>query len=72
MAAPDLSSAITQGAADPAAFSSDGQSGTSKPLADLIAADKYLRATYGADQKHRGLRFTRLIGPAQVGPCSCR
>lgn len=39
----DLTDTIESAAADPASAASDGQSATARPLADLIAADKYLK-----------------------------
>lgn len=39
----DLTDTIESAAADPSSASSDGQSATARPLADLIAADKYLK-----------------------------
>jgi len=48
----DLTDTIEQAAQDPAAAASDGQSATARPIADLIAADRYLKgqqATEGAN-----------------------
>lgn len=41
---PDLSDQIEQAASDPASASSDGQAATARPIADLIAADQYLKS----------------------------
>ena len=70
--ATDLSSQITQAAGDPASAAVDGQTVQSRPIADLIAADQYLAQKQAASLRHRGLRFTRLVGPAQcpaIPPC---
>ena len=70
--ASDLSPQITQAANDPAQAAVDGQSVQARPIADLIAADQYLAARASAGLRHRGLRITRLVGPAQcpaVPPC---
>lgn len=39
----DLTDTIEEAAQDPASASSDGQSATARPIADLIAADRYLK-----------------------------
>lgn len=45
----DLSETIEQAAQDPAAAANDGQSATARPIADLIAADKYLKGQAAAE-----------------------
>ncbi len=58
---PDLSTTITTAAGDPASASVDGQSATSRPIADLILADQYLAGRVGITKKHRGIRFSKLL-----------
>lgn len=54
----------------------DGNTTTMFPLADLIAADKYLLAKCAANNRTRGLRFNRLVPDGAVqrrpyGPGCC-
>lgn len=59
-------SPITQGLSDPATVTVDGQTVTAKPLADLIAGIQFQAAANAVVQKHRGLRFNRIIAPPQM------
>ena len=44
----------------------DGQSAEAHPLPDLIAADRYGRATAAAAAGGTGIRFLRIIPPGAV------
>jgi len=57
----DLTQTIATAAATPAAAASDGQSATSRPIADLIAADQYLAGRVAAGNRQRGLSFSKII-----------
>ena len=59
----DLSDQIETAAATPAAASVDGQSVTSRGIADLITADQYLAVKEAVAKRRRGLAFTKLINP---------
>jgi hypothetical protein len=61
----DLTPGITQTAQGPAAMQTDAGAVTAMPIASQILADQYLAAKAASKLKHRGLRFTKLIGPAQ-------
>ena len=62
--ATDLTPNITQGASDPASFTTDGQSATAKPIDQLIAADAYAGSGAIASRKRRrGLFFTKMLAP---------
>ncbi len=64
MSEPDLSDAIAQNAQNPKRASGDSGSVESQPLADQIAADRYLKSQDAVkNTKRRGLRFNRLIPP---------
>ncbi len=63
----DLSAQIEQAAADPQSATSDNQSATARPIADLIAADQYLAAKAAIGLKYRGIRMSKIL-PA--GPVS--
>ncbi len=65
MATPDLTSAIETAAGNPASTTVDGLAVNARPVAELIAADRYVKASAAAKQVKRGLRFTKLIMPAQ-------
>lgn len=62
----DLSQTIADEAAAPLSSSSDGQASTGRPIADLIAADRYLAAKAAAGQRRRGLSFSKLIPPGTL------
>jgi len=71
----DLSDTIEDAAQDPAAASEDGRSATSRPLADLIAADKYLKSAGALDGTNQNggprsgwgcLRMARAVPPGSV------
>ena len=50
----------------PKSVSSDAGTVEQQPLADLIAADKYLSAKCAASSTRRGLRITQLVPPGAV------
>lgn len=68
----DLTDTIEQAAQDPAAATSDGQSATARPIADLIAADRYLKGQQAVEEVNvnggpksgwGALRTARVIPP---------
>lgn len=63
----DLSQQIADGASGPQSVSSDGLMVVSQDPTKVIAADRYLAAKAGAKRAGRGIRFTKLLPPAQVG-----
>lgn len=66
--ADSLSSQIETLAANPASMSADGQSVTERPIADLIAADKYLRSQNALDSDATmGLRYANFVPPGPLG-----
>lgn len=58
-----IENAIRDAATTPQAVTADGVTVTQRPLADQIAADRYLASKAAAKTKTRGLRFTRIIPP---------
>lgn len=65
MATPDLGPQVQTNASGPNSVTADGVTVQSQPVAATILADQYLSSKAGAKQKGRGLRFTKLTGPAQ-------
>lgn len=63
---PDLTNTITTVAGEPQSASSDGQSASNQPLSALIEAQKFLNGEDAAEQKTRGIRFTKLVPPGSV------
>ncbi len=59
----DIVDNIQEIAQQPAAAAGDGQSVTQRPIADLIAADKYARGNDVHRDATMGLRFGRIIPP---------
>jgi len=64
---PDLSDRIEEIAFGPAEAESDGQKVKQLPVADAIAADKYLAAKESAAKRHGGIRITKLRMPGPRG-----
>lgn len=67
MAASDLESTIETAAEKPVSMSVDGVTVTQRPIADLIAADRYLSAKKASRHKSRGIRFTQIVPPGGNG-----
>lgn len=65
---PDLAETIAEQAAEPVSSSTDGQSATGRPIADLIAADQHLAAKRVAAARRplRGVAITQLITPGAL------
>ncbi len=58
--AENLNNSILENASNPAKVSSDGLSVEQHPLADQIAADKYLASKNAMRKKGLGIRFSKL------------
>lgn len=63
----DLTEQIESDVAQPASASVDGVSVSSRPIADLIAADKYLKGNAAAANPLAALRFAKVVSPSSVG-----
>lgn len=63
----DLTTTIENAVANPSAVTVDGQSVTFRPLADLIAADKYLAGKDAAASGFKGLKRQRLRSGDAIG-----
>ena len=61
----DLSDKI-ETAASGKSVTTDGLTVTQQDLSQIIEADRYLKAQDGAANRHRGLRFTRLVPPGSA------
>jgi hypothetical protein len=61
--ADEIETAISQNAQGPAEARGDSGSVKQHPLADQIAADRYLEAKKAARSKTCGLRMTRIVPP---------
>jgi hypothetical protein len=61
--ADDLSDTIRENAQGPAKAAGDSGSMEQHPLADQIAADKYLAAKDAVKSKNRGLKFNKFVPP---------
>jgi len=59
----DLDDTIRQNATGPARASVDGQSVDQHPLADQIAADRYLASKRATRKAGLGVKTTKLIPP---------
>jgi len=59
----DLTAAIEDAAAKPRSVAIDGLSVQQQSVAEVIAADRYLKAQAAAARPHFGLRFTKLVPP---------
>ncbi len=64
-----IKTAITETAAAPAEFESDGQRYKAQRLADLITADRYLeaKAVQAAGKGFGGVTFRKFVPPGTVG-----
>lgn len=60
----ELDETIRENAQGPAKATGDAGSMEQHPLSEQIAADKYLASKQAAKQKHRGLRFSKLVPPS--------
>ena len=67
MAASELESTIETSAEKPVSMSVDGVTVTQRPIADLIAADRYLSAKRAARNRSRGIRFSQMVPPGANG-----
>ncbi|OQA04265.1 MAG: hypothetical protein BWY69_00049 [Planctomycetes bacterium ADurb.Bin401] len=56
----DLNNSILENSQQPAKVSSDGLSVEQHPLADQIAADKYLASKTAIQKKGLGIKFSKL------------
>ena len=54
---------------DPASMTTDGQSVSAKPIADLIAGINYKAAAAAVAKRRRGVRFSQMINPGANGNC---
>jgi len=61
--ADDLDDKIRENAEGPAKVTGDAGSVEQHPLRDQIEADRYLNSKKAANQKSRGLRFSKLVPP---------
>jgi hypothetical protein len=63
----DIAETIQDTADNPAVVTADGVSMTNRPIQDLIAADRYAKASAAVKNRSgkSGLRFTKFVGPAQ-------
>jgi hypothetical protein len=61
--ADDLDQQIRDAAAGPAEVTIDGQTVRQQPLADQIAADRYLASKDAAKSKRLGIRLIKLSPP---------
>lgn len=64
--ADDLSQTIKQTAEGPAAVNVDGNSATAQDPVKQIAVAKFLASQEAVNQKHRGLRISRVVNPGTV------
>jgi hypothetical protein len=61
MSSEDLSDVLRQTATEPRSVSVDGTNVQAVFVADVIAADKHLRARESTQKNHLGLHFRKLI-----------
>ena len=59
----DISDALQTKALEPASHSVDGQTSVQRPIADLIAADKYQRQVAAAANGVLPIRMFKLVPP---------
>lgn len=59
----NLADAIRENASGPASASGDSASVSQHSLKDQIEADRYLASRAAVSQRHRGLRFSRVVPP---------
>jgi hypothetical protein len=57
----DLTSNIEEAAQQPRSVSVDGQNVQATPIADQVAADKYLKEQTAKGKNHLGMLFRKLI-----------
>lgn len=62
----DLTDTITAAAAAPLEAETPAGRARQQSLADLVEADRYLKALGAQTSPRRGLRFTRLIPPGTL------
>lgn len=65
--ADEITDQIKQATEEPAAVAQDGTSVTSRPIADLIAADKHVAAKKAASKGFGGLLRQQLKPPSALG-----
>lgn len=63
---PDLSDDIETAATSPASASADGVSVTQRSIAEMIAADKHIKADEAGTKPRLGMRFVKLVPPGSV------
>ncbi len=62
----DLEQAITENAAGPKKAAGDSGSVEQHPIADQIAADRYLASKHATRTKGKGIRLTKLVPPGSA------
>jgi hypothetical protein len=63
---PDLSDQIETAAQQPKSATTDAGTVSQHPLADIIAADEYLKANAAAESPKRGFSLARFKPPGTV------
>ncbi len=63
----DNSGNIESAANSPQAASADGQSVSARSIGDMVLADQYANTVAGAAKKNRGIRYTKMTSPGQIG-----
>jgi len=64
----DLTGQIQTTAANPSQAAQDGLSASAQPIPDLIAADKYLKASESNGKPPFGVVFAKIVSPGAGGP----
>jgi hypothetical protein len=64
---PDLGPTIGTNAAAPKRVKTEAGEIEQLPIADQIAADRYLALKVAGTKKHRGIRFSRFVPGSAVG-----
>ena len=59
----DLTGPIQTAATSPETVSADGVTVTGVPLADMIAADRYLKSATASKNPLRGIRLSKIVPP---------
>jgi hypothetical protein len=67
--ADDLTPAISSGATQPNQAQGDGQMVVQNQLSDMIEADRYLKAAAAAQNKRRGVRFSKILPAGAMSDC---
>jgi hypothetical protein len=62
-----IADAIRESAAGPKKASNDAGSVEQHPIADQIAADRYLASKEAVSRRNRGLRLSRIVPPGMGG-----